>query len=94
VAFEEAQRLVVLDGMQRSGDKAALFDWITVFLEIEISFLIFERALSSYALIGGYVFQNPNSCKIEPHVCPFPKVHPSYHAKKLMALHSKATHNS
>jgi hypothetical protein len=31
------------NGMQRSGDKAALFDCTTYFLEIEISFLIFER---------------------------------------------------
>lgn len=54
--FRGGAKIGRLGGMQCSGDKAALFDWITVFLEIEISFLIFERALSSYALIGSYVF--------------------------------------
>lgn len=32
--------------------------------------------------------------KLDPIYDPFPKVHSSYHAKKLMALHSKAAHNS
>jgi len=42
--FRGGAKIGRLNGMQHSGDKAALSECKTDFLEIEISFLIFERA--------------------------------------------------